>query len=135
MSNVLTITLTEAEIHKLKKEAAKANTTVSAYIHDKIFPVKPNILTVNRILERLEELINNGVIDSKCEFTIANLFDEQEYCQYFNVIPVGRTFAKLSINPASDVYKKVEYIEGTKPAKYKLKSMKDCAGEVVTAKG
>lgn len=122
MSKILTIRLTNAEFDELKEKATKSNTTVTGFIHDKLFPTSPNLLTVDRILERICELEKSGVITKNTEFSIADLFVNSEYSQYFNVIPAGRTFATLADEPSSDVYKKVIYVPNTtKPAKYKLK--------------
>lgn len=123
MSKILTIRLTDAEFDELKEKATKSNTTVTGFIHDKLFPTSPNLLTVDRILERICELENSGGITKNTEFSIADLFvNSSEYAQYFNVIPVGRTFATLADEPSSDVCKKVIYVPNTtKPAKYKLK--------------
>lgn len=121
MSKILTIRLTDAEFDELKEKATKSNTTVTGFIHDKLFPISPNLLTVDRILERICELEKSGVITKNSEFPIADLFANSEYCQYFNVIPIGRTFATLADEPSSAVYKKVIYVPNTKPAKYKLK--------------
>lgn len=121
MSKIISLRLTDTEYAHLKSLAQGSNTTVTGFIHDKIFPTSPNLLTVERILQRLDECINSGIINVNSEFTLRDLFDPSEYAGYFNVIPIGKTFAQLAIEPKTQVFKKVYLFNGTKPAKYRIK--------------
>lgn len=121
MSKIISLRLTDTEYALLKSLSQSANTTVTGFIHSKIFPANPNLLTVERIMQRLDECVKNGVINANSKFTIRDLFDQSEYAGYFNVIPIGKTFAQLALDPNTDVYKKVYLYKGTKPALYTIK--------------
>lgn len=121
MSKTVTMRLRNSDFEWLKTMAKNSNQTVSAYLYNKVFPSKPNLLTVDRILERINELKAKGVLVSGSKSTIAGFFDISEYSGYFNVIPIGRTFYEFSQDPTTEVYRTVKPISNTKPVQYLIR--------------
>lgn len=113
--------LSDEEYNDLKQRAIKNNDTIASYIHNKLFPTNPNLLTIDRILEKIDELVSTNQLTPTRDFTISEIFDSKEYGQYFNVIPIGRTFYNMSIDPTTNVFKKVSAVPNTKPVRYKVK--------------
>lgn len=121
----ITIRLSNKELEEIKTLCEKNGITVSSYIKSKIFPElekKNNFLTneiiVSKIKERITRINNND--NHSDTFVLSELFDEEEYTQYYNFIPAGKTFFKYASTPGTEAYALVDALGG-KPAKYKIR--------------
>ncbi len=120
-TRTVAIRVTESEFESLKDKALQANVSMTDYIHNALFSQAHNILTIDRILNRIKELKTSNLLSTGDITTISALFDRHEYAQYVNVIPIGRTFALMAQNKNTAVYAVIELIPHTKPARYKIK--------------
>ncbi len=120
-SKIVAIRLAEEELEAIRTKALHANLTVTDYIHEALFPRSSYLLTIERILNRIEELKESGKLSSGDVIKIRDIFSRDEYLRYPNVITVGRAFASMAQNPDSEVYAAVQLVPHTKPAQYIIK--------------
>lgn len=125
MAPVLSIRFTEKEYSELQKKCNTEGIAVSSYIKNVLFPErekKSNYLTNEIIVKKIKEIIKckDDKIDATKPFFLSDLFDDDEYIQYYNFIPAGKTFFKYASTPGTDAYNLVEALGG-KPAKYRIK--------------
>ncbi len=125
MAPILSIRFTEKEYSELQNKCDAEGLAVSSYIKKVLFPErenKDNFLTneiiVSKIKERITRINNNEKLSDT--FVLSELFNDEEYTQYYNFIPAGKTFFKYASTPGTEAYNLVEALGG-KPAKYKIK--------------
>lgn len=119
MAPILSIRFTEKEYSELQKKCNTEGIAVSSYIKKVLFPErenKDNYLTNEIIVKK----IRDKKVVLKDAFALSELFDEDEYVQFYNFIPAGKTFFKYASTPGTDAYNLVETLGG-KPAKYRIK--------------
>lgn len=117
----ITIRLSSSEYDEIKQLSDKEGIAISSYIKRNLFPQqkeKKNYLTNEIITKKIREKIAKKELNE--EFVLSELFDEDEYIQYYNFIPAGKTFFKYASTPGTDAYNLVEALGG-KPAKYKIR--------------
>lgn len=117
----VTVRFNNKQYEELKKHCDKEGIAISSYIKELIFPqetVKENFLTNEIITKKIYEMLIKKEL--KKEFTLSELFSNDEYAQYYNFIPAGKTFFKYASTPGTEAYNLVEALGG-KPAKYRIK--------------
>lgn len=115
----ITIRLSTSEYDEIKQLSDKEGIAISSYIKRNLFPQqkeKKNYLTNEIIVKK----IRDKKVVLKDAFALSELFDEDEYVQFYNFIPAGKTFFKYASTPGTDAYNLVETLGG-KPAKYRIK--------------
>ena len=121
----ITLRLTNTEYNIIKDLCDKEGIAISSYIKRNLFPQqkeKRNYLTneiiVSKIKERITRINNNEKLSDT--FVLSELFNDEEYTQYYNFIPAGKTFFKYASTPGTEAYDLVDALGG-KPAKYLIR--------------